>query len=201
MGGYKIRQASCKFHHIMRLFFDNTLNFHLSQDNNCKNIWEACWRLYCEMGLKNHAFSRRKKQSHRQRGNLNSTLRISCQDVALLKGFGIKNKLKPRIRSVCYWLKYCIVGEKCKNNLSGRAKWLQKLNFTPAEGQVILKICWFTGPFSGLRFLLAVTSLYANHLLFASPMTTRNQVGSTSLYPLIILSNSFTSTFPHLLQR
>jgi len=122
MGGYKIRQASCKFHHIMRLFFDNTLNFHLSQDNNCKNIWEACCRLYCEMGLENHDFSRRKEQSHGRRGNLNSTLRISCQDVALLKGFGIKNKLKPRIRSVCYWLKYCIVGEKCKNNLSGRNK-------------------------------------------------------------------------------
>ena len=71
------------------------------------------------MGLENHDFSRRKKQSHRRRGNLNSTLRISCHDVALLKGFGIKNKLKPRIRSVCYWLKYCIVGEKCKHYLSG----------------------------------------------------------------------------------
>ena len=81
-----------------------------------------CCRLHCEMGLENHDFSRRKKQSHGRRGNLNSTLRISCQDVALLKGFGIKNKLTPQIRSVCFWLKYCIVGVKCKNNLSGR-KW------------------------------------------------------------------------------
>ena len=38
MGGYKTRQASRKFHHIMRLLFNDTLNFHLGQDNNCKNI-------------------------------------------------------------------------------------------------------------------------------------------------------------------
>jgi len=58
MEGYKTRQASCKFHHIMCLGFYDTLNFHLSQDNNCKNIWEACCRLYCEMGLENYDFSR-----------------------------------------------------------------------------------------------------------------------------------------------
>ena len=38
MGGDKIPQTSCKFHHIMCLYFYDTLNFHLSQDNNCKNI-------------------------------------------------------------------------------------------------------------------------------------------------------------------
>ncbi len=34
MGGYKTRQASGKFHHIIYLCFQDTPNLHLSQGNN-----------------------------------------------------------------------------------------------------------------------------------------------------------------------
>jgi hypothetical protein len=44
MGAYKTRQASGKFHHIVRLYINIMLNFHLSQDNNERDsffFWES----------------------------------------------------------------------------------------------------------------------------------------------------------------
>jgi hypothetical protein len=45
---------------------------------------------------------------------------ISCQDVLLPKGFGMKNKSQSWICSVYYHSKCCMEAEKRKNNISGR---------------------------------------------------------------------------------
>jgi hypothetical protein len=42
------------------------------------------------------------------RGGSMQHLKISCQDVPLPKGYYMRNKLKPRIPSVCYCLKCCM---------------------------------------------------------------------------------------------
>ena len=46
--------------------------------------------------------------NHIVRGFEFEKLNIACQNVPLPKGFDMKNKLKPRIRSVYYWLKCCM---------------------------------------------------------------------------------------------
>lgn len=45
---------------------------------------------------------RKVNQIHRHEGNLILMLRVSCQNIILPKGFGMENKSKPRICSVCY---------------------------------------------------------------------------------------------------
>jgi hypothetical protein len=63
MGGCKTRQASAKFHFTMRLYFNATLNFHISQDNNerykgrLKRIWTRIAMLLDELkGVPNLPF-------------------------------------------------------------------------------------------------------------------------------------------------
>ncbi len=50
--------------------------------------------------------------------------RVSCQDVSFPKGFGMKNKAKPWIGSVCYYLKCCIGTKFSKMRSKGRNSWL-----------------------------------------------------------------------------
>ena len=56
MGGYKTRQASGKFHHIMRLYFYDTPNFHLSQDNNRGRF--SFWELLISQVVPQEALTR-----------------------------------------------------------------------------------------------------------------------------------------------
>ena len=47
--------------------------------------------------------------------------RVSCQDRALAKGFGMKNKPVPRNQSIYYWLKCCMEARSSRIKSSGSA--------------------------------------------------------------------------------
>ena len=75
----------------------------------------------------------RKKQTHRQRRILNSDLQISCQDLPFPDGFDLKNKSKPWIRSVDYYLKCCIEARFWKLAITGRKQWTTTLILTTPQ--------------------------------------------------------------------
>jgi hypothetical protein len=84
----------------------------------------------------------RKKQTHRQRRILNSNLQISCQDLPFPDGFDLKNKSKPWIRSVDYYLECCIEARFLKLASTGRKRWKSGLQVLPTKcgDRVVAKV-------------------------------------------------------------